>query len=257
MKKENVLLYTVALILLWGIGCDSKKTEAPPSHSQATTQISSTQLPKTDIDCSVVLDGVPPKMPVIKMNADPKCISMHKRPVYFQKVMVNKKGMLQNVFVYIKAGLGDQSFTPPSTPVILEQHGCMYEPHVLGIMINQPLEIINSDPVLHNIHALPKDNGEFNIAQPLQGMKIQKTFSHSEIMVPVKCEVHSWMRCYIGVLDNPFYAVSDSNGTCDIKGLSPGHYVLTAWHEQFGSQDINVTLVPGETKKVEFRFSAH
>lgn len=238
-------------------GCDARKTDSPQSQSMASTEMSPAQQAKADVQCSVFLDGVPPKMSVIKMNADPKCIAMHKKPVYFQKVIVNKKGMLQNAFVYVKAGLGNQSFTPPSMPVILEQHGCMYEPHILGIMVNQPLEIINSDPVLHNIHALPKDNRAFNIAQPLQGMKIQKTFSHSEVMVPVKCEVHSWMRCYIGVLDNPFYAVSDSDGKCDIRGLPPGHYVLTAWHEQFGSQDINVTLVPGEIKKVEFRFSAH
>lgn len=254
---KGTYLYLVMLISLLVAQCSNEKKEAPKSQDAPAVEIPSAKQTKGEIQFSVYLDGTPPKMAAVKMNADRKCLAMHKNPVYFQKVLVNEKGMLQNVFIYVKTGLGSQSFSPPSTPVVLDQRGCMYEPHVFGIMVNQPLEIVNSDRTLHNIHALPKMSRVFNIAQPRQGMKIEKMFPAQEIMVPVKCEVHSWMRCYIGVLDHPYFAVSDADGICDIKGLPPGHYVVTAWHEEFGSQDQTVVLNPGEEKKIEFRYSAN
>jgi plastocyanin len=195
-------------------------------------------------------------MDAVKMNADSKCIVMHKDPVYFQNVMTNGKGMLQNAFVYVKEGLGAQSYPVPKEAVVINQQGCMYHPHVMGIRVGQPLQVVNEDPVLHNIHALPKINAGFNFAQPREGMKREETFSQPEIMVRVKCDVHSWMSAYVGVLDHPFFAVSDSNGACVLKNLPPGEYVLAAWHETYGTQEQKVVVAAGESKEITFHFTA-
>ena len=193
-------------------------------------------------------------MAIIRMDADRKCMSLHKEATTSQSVLVNNEGMLQNVFVYVKEGLGSHTFSSPKTPIIIDQHGCMYEPHVLGIQVNQPLLIRNSDPVLHNIHALPTINSAFNIAQPLQGMKTERVFSQPEIMIRVKCEIHSWMGCYIGVLDHPFFAVSDSDGNCILKGLPAGEYTIAAWHEKYGSREQTIVIAGAAAKAIDFRF---
>ena len=257
MKKRYRYLCLIVLASMFEFCCAGEKREASTVAAASTRSSPEQEQASSEIKFVMHLDGTMPPMPMIKMNADRKCLAMHKEPVYSQRVIINGSGMLENVFVYVKEGLGSRTFPAPKTPVVLEQHECMYEPHVLGIMTGQPLEIINRDPVLHNIHALPKTNRPFNVAQPRQGMSTVKSFSHVEVMVPVKCEVHSWMNAYIGVLDHPFFAVSDSDGACEIKGLPPGSYLISAWHEKFGFQAHSVTLASGETKNVEFRFSSH
>ena len=112
------------------------------------------------------------------------------------------------MFVYVKDGLGNYVFDTPTDPVKIDQKNCRYHPHVFGIRVGQPLEIVNSDPTLHNIHAMPKDNAEFNNGQPIQGMKMTHTFTKPEVMVPFKCDVHGWMNAYVGVMDNPYFAVT-------------------------------------------------
>lgn len=194
-----------------------------------------------DLTGTISFSGKAPVMPQIKMNADKQCLSMHPNPVNSEEVVVNSNGTLKNVFVYVKEGLG-KKYEIPTTPVVLDQHGCQYEPHVFGIMAGQPLEIRNSDPLLHNIHALPKNSPQFNNAQPLKGMKMAKKFEKPEIMVKFKCEVHNWMNSYAGVVDNPFYAVSNDKGTFTIKGLPAGTYTLEAWHEKYGTQQMKVTV---------------
>ena len=127
-------------------------------------------------------------------------------------------GKLANVFVYIKSGLGKYAFDQPTDPVIISQKNCRYAPHVFGIRVGQPLTILNDDPTLHNIHALPKNNSEFNVGQPIQGMKMNETFTAPEVMVPFKCDVHGWMHAYAGVLDHPYFAVTAADGTFSLKG---------------------------------------
>jgi len=121
-------------------------------------------------------------------------------------------------------------------------------------MVNQPLEIINSDPTLHNIHALPKNSPQFNIAQPKQGMKTTKSFSKTEVMVKIKCDVHSWMASYVGILEHQFYAVSDDKGNYEIKNLPAGDYEIEAWHEQYGSKTMNVSVGAADSKTADFIF---
>jgi hypothetical protein len=144
----------------------------------------------------------------------------------------------------------------PSEPVVLDQKGCHYQPHIFGVQVGQPVQIVNSDSTLHNVHGVAKVNSEFNTGQPIQGMKFTHTFSAKEVMVPFKCDVHGWMNAYAGVLDHPYFAVSAADGTFTLKGLPPGTYTIEAWHEKLGTQMQSVTIGAKETKDVAFTFKA-
>ena len=210
-----------------------------------------------DVKGTVVLDGTAPKNETIKMNADPVCVRENKTPQFHETYMVGSDGKsLANVFVYVKDGLGNYVYDMPTDPVTIDQKECRYHPHVFGARVGQKLLIKNSDPTLHNIHALPKANTEFNVAEPVQGMTQEHVFTAKEVMVPFKCEVHGWMNAYAGVLDHPYYAVTDKDGKFEIKTLPPGTYTIEAWHEKLGTQEQKVTLGQKETKDVNFTFKA-
>lgn len=188
----------------------------------------------------------------ISMNADPVCLSLHPDGAETETV-VAADGKLANVFVYVKEGVSG-SFSPPADAAVLDQVGCQYNPHVSGIMTGQTLTIKNSDQTLHNVHALPKNNEEFNQGQPFEGMTLDKTFETAEVMVRFKCDVHPWMGAYVGVLDHPFFAVSGSDGSFSIEGLPAGDYTLEAWHETLGTQTQDVTVGDGAVD-VSFDFA--
>ena len=174
------------------------------------------------------------------MGSDPLC--MPEGPSTSEVVVVGPGNGLQNVFVYVKDGLGDRKFPAPSTPVELDQKGCKYVPHVFGAQVGQPVKIVNSDPTLHNVHALPKDNTEFNFGQPLKGMETTRMFDKPEIMVRFKCDVHGWMAAWGGIVAHPFFAVTKPDGSFEIKGLPAGTFTIETWHEQFGLQTQTVTV---------------
>jgi len=199
------------------------------------------------------LSGAAPAREKIKMAADPACLQRHKDPVLSQDVVASG-GMLQNVLVYVKEG-AQGSYPAPAHSVTLNQNGCLYEPHLFGIQLGQKLEIVNSDPTLHNINCQAKSNKKFNIAQPMKGMKTVKTFDQPEVGVPFKCNVHPWMSAYAGVFSHPFFAVTDAGGTFQIQGLPAGTYTIEAWHEKLGTQTQKVTLADGETKQISFSFA--
>ena len=201
----------------------------------------------------VMLQGTAPAPEVIRMNSDPVCLKQatDTNTEYF---LVGDGGHLGNVFVYVKQGLEGRKFPVPTATVVLDQKGCHYIPHVFGIQVGQPLQVVNSDPTLHNIHATPKTNAEFNTGQPIQGMKFQRQFKTKEVMVPFKCDVHGWMNAYVGVLDHPYFAVTKADGMFDMSRLPPGDYVIEAWHEKLGTQTQNVTIGPKETKDISFTF---
>jgi len=203
----------------------------------------------------VTFEGTPPAAQPIKLSSDPYC-EKASSGLTTETQIVGAGGAVQNVFVYVKDGLGNLTFAAPSEPVMLDQKGCHYTPHVLGIQIGQPLQIVNSDDTLHNVHGLPRANKEFNQGQPIQGMKMTHTFSTKEVMIPFKCDVHGWMNAWIGVLDHPYYAVTGSDGTFSLKGLPPGTYTIEAWHEKFGTQTQTVTVGAKESKDVAFTFKA-
>jgi hypothetical protein len=205
---------------------------------------------------TATLEGTAPDQQTIQMGADPVCARLHPNPVKTEFVVANADGTLANVFVYVKGGLEGRSFPTPSESVRLNQEGCTYHPHIFGIMVGQNLEIVNSDDTLHNIHAMPVNNEQFNIGQPVKGLSTTRSFKSPEVMVPFKCDVHKWMNAYGGVLTHPYYNVTGDTGSFEIGNLPPGDYVVEAWHETLGAQTQSVTLGASETKEVNFTFSA-
>jgi plastocyanin len=194
-----------------------------------------------DITGKVAFEGTPPKLARIMTNADPKCTAQHKNPLYSEDVVVNKNNTLKNVVVYVKDGLGNKTFSPPAQKAVFDQKGCQYMPHVLGVQVGQEVEIKNSDPTLHNVHSVSKENAQFNIAQPKQGMTMTRTFDKPETF-KVKCEVHPWMSAYIAVINNPYFAVTGDDGTFTLKSLPPGEYTIEAWHERYGTRTAKVKV---------------
>ncbi len=194
-----------------------------------------------DVTGKVIFKSTPPKPARIFMTGDPRCNALHKDPVYTEDVVVNPNGTLRNVILSVKSGLPSKTYPVPSAAVTLDQRGCQYVPHVIAMMAGQTLDIINDDPTLHNIHTLSTQNPAFNVAQPKQGMKLNRTFQRAEIF-KVKCEVHPWMSAFIGVFDSPYYSVTGNDGSFVIKDLPPGNYVIEAWHERYGTRTISVRV---------------
>lgn len=201
----------------------------------------------------VTFNGRVPAAKAINMAADPSCAKQHVAPAVVQEVMTDKKGDLQNVIVFISDGLGERRFDPPPQPVVVEQKGCLYQPHVLAMQANQPLEVVNADPVMHNIHPMPSNNREWNKAE-VPGSKIDESFSRPELAIPVKCNLHPWMRGYIAVFKHPYFVVTGKDGSFDLSNLPPGSYTLTAWHESLGTMTQKITIGANETKNVDFVF---
>jgi plastocyanin len=203
----------------------------------------------------VLLDGPAPANAQIQMSADPFCIRANEGGAAFES-FVSKDGGLGNVFVYIKDGLGSYWVDVPPEPVKLDQNGCRYTPHVLGVRAGQTLEVSNSDETMHNVHALATVNGDFNFGQPIKGQKDRKTFASQEVMVTFKCNVHPWMNAYAGVVNHPYFAVTASEGSFRLKDVPAGTYTLEAWHEKLGTQTQTVTLGEKESKDISFTFRA-
>ena len=200
---------------------------------------------------TVVFVGTPPQNPAINMGSDPACGS---EPVTSESILVDNGG-LRNVFISIKDDLGSQyAFDVPTEPVKLDQKGCHYTPHVVGLRANQPLEVINSDNTLHNVHAMPETNREFNQGQAMAGIKNTVTFATPEVLIRFKCDVHSWMHAYIGVVDHPYFAVSGSGGKFELKTVPPGTYTIEAVHEKLGRQTQSITLGEKDAKTITFTF---
>jgi plastocyanin len=187
------------------------------------------------------------------MGMDPVCAKQHRSPVLAQEVLVDTMGDLENVVVFVAEGLGDRTFQAPVEPVVVEQKGCLYQPHVLAMRANQPLELVNDDATSHNIHPLPANNREWNKAEP-PGSKMEETFAREEIAIPVKCNVHPWMRGYIAVFKHPFFAVTNKDGSFDLGNLPSGTYTIKAWHEKLGTASQTVTVGENETKVISFVF---
>jgi plastocyanin len=192
-------------------------------------------------------------MPALQMGADPFCQSQHPTAAHDEDVVVGPAGELANVIVFVKNAPG--SYSPPAQPALLDQVGCQYVPHVSAVQVGQKVQIRNSDATLHNVHAMPEINRQFNEGQPVQGMVSTKTFDKAEVKpFRIKCDVHGWMESYMAVLPHPFHSVSQANGNFSIGNLPPGAYTLVAWHERYGQQEQQVTVGANEQKQVTFTF---
>jgi plastocyanin len=256
MKYRGLLSLATIFLLAMLIGCgdgggeSASEAQETPEQKSAGTDISAFT---SAVNGTIQFKGDTPERRRIRQDAE--CGVLHgDEPVLSEDVVVNENGTLKYVFVYVKEGLGDKMFDPPAEPVVFDQKGCMYSPHVFGIQVGQTLKILNSDPLLHNIHALPEDNRPFNFGMPKQGDEREKSFRKPEVMVKIKCDVHPWMLAYAGVVNHPYYSVSGNDGTFSLEHLPPGEYVIEAWHEKYGTQTQNVTVGDGETRSVDFSF---
>jgi len=253
MRTRRLWTFVSAAAMAGLLACGgSGPSEAPPAAPAAAPVDPATA---ATITGTVVLEGEPPAPEVVKMSADPFCTTAGHDGQPAQYFVMGAGNGLENVFVYVKSGLGDRTFPPPTTPAVLDQQGCRYSPHVIGVQVGQPLDVTNSDGTLHNVHAVPMVNAEFNTAQPVQGMTLTHTFTAPEIMIPFKCDVHSWMNAYVGVVGNPYYAVTANGGTFSLDGLPPGTYEIEAWHEKLGTQTQTVTVGEKESKAISFAFT--
>jgi len=261
MHPTQRATWVVGIGILVALGCgDSQGSDVPRQLAQATEGSpegrGTAPQGSATISGTVAFSGSAPAQERIKMDADPQCVLQHTEPVTKQEIVVNPNGTLQHVFVYVKQGLEGRTFPTPSQPVILEQQGCLYHPHVFGVQVNQPLQILNSDSTLHNVNCKPVSSKPFNLAQPVKGMKTAKTFTAPEVMVKCVCNVHPWMAAYIGVLSHPYFNVTDGQGAFTLAGLPAGQYTIEAWHEKLGTRTQTVSVGDGESKSVTFEFKA-
>lgn len=233
---------------------ESAETSAPaPAAAPAAPVDTATA---GSVTGSVKLEGAAPKARKINMAADAYCSSQHPSGASDEEVVTDAGGDLANVIVYVKEGLGNRTFDVPKTPVELSQKGCMYTPHVIALMAGQNLAVVNADKTTHNIHPVPKNNREWNKSQQVGAPNIEDAFAREEVSIPVKCNIHPWMKSYIAVFKNPYFQVTGANGSFDLKNLPPGTYTIEAWHEKYGTSDQTVTIGPKESKAVSFTFKA-
>jgi len=189
------------------------------------------------------------------MHQDPACAVEREAQVYSEEVVLNSDSTLANVFVYIKEGLAQQHYAAPAEAKILDQRHCRYTPHVIGIQAGQTLKILNSDPTFHNVHASAQKNKAFNLGMSKVEKVKTRTFDQTEVMIALRCNVHPWMSAYVGVVDHPFYRVTDSTGSFKLQAMPAGEYVVAAWHEVFGSISQEIKLAENETKTLVFIFT--
>src|SRR6202047_783123 len=247
----------IAICVLPGLallaGCGKKEAGEPPAAPAASTAVpAATRIdPATvaSVSGTVKFDGAAPKAAKIDMSQDANCAGSNT-----PENIVRSGGHLENVFIYVKEGLGSRAFDVPKDAVTLTQSGCKYKPHVIGVIVGQTIKIVNGDPTTHNIHPTPKDNREWNESQAPQAAPITKTFAREEILLPVKCNQHPWMRMFVNVVKSPYYAVSGPDGKFEIKGLPPGDYTIAFVHEKFGEQTQKVTLAAKDAKTMDATF---
>lgn len=210
----------------------------------------------SSVSGTITFTGKAPTLKPLAMDADPACAKKHSAPVANELLLLGSGNTMGNILVSVTKGLpAGKKYPAPSTPVVLDQNGCQYKPHVMGIMVGQPYKILNSDGVLHNIHTLPQVNRPFNRAMPATVKEASTSFDKEEPIFHVKCDVHPWMSAYIGVFTHPFFSVTGADGKYTISGLDPGTYELTAWHERLGTQTATITVGASDKKTQDFKFT--
>ena len=248
------MFYIAILLISFCVSACNNRPETPPP---AAAEPAVDAAVAAALSGRVSFDGTLPAPEVIRMDGDPKCVTAAQGEERRTELFVSDDGKsLGNVFIYVKEGLPQRMYPVPAAPVVLDQQKCRYVPRVVGVQVGQAVEIRNSDPLLHNVHGEGAVNQPFDFGQPLQGIKTTHRFTTREVMVPVKCQVHSWMRGYIGVLEHPFFAVTDGSGRFTIPQLPPGTYTIEAWHERLGTQTQQITVAAKESKTLDFTFKA-
>jgi plastocyanin len=251
--KQKFLAVSAGLAMLVAAGSSFAANGAAGANSGAPR-------PDASAGASVVgkvkFTGTLPQPTKLSMNADPSCAKLHPGPAMSQDFVAGSDNTLGNVVVYISDGLGNRTFDAPTQEVTFEQKGCMYEPHVVAMRANQKLKMVNSDNTTHNVHPLPANNREWNKAEPA-GSTMEESFPREEVAIPVKCNVHPWMKSYIAVFKHPYFAVTSKDGSFQLPNLPPGEYTIQAWHEKLGTLTQKITIAAGESKTLDFTFKAH
>lgn len=248
--KPVALLCAVVLAACSGSKPESAAKPAPaaPVYFKVDPSTAAT------VTGTIKFTGKKPARKPVDMSNDPACVEAHHGRAYDESEVVNPNGTLANVFVYVKTGLEGKTFPIPSAPVTIDQQGCWFRPRVLGIQVGQVLNVTNSDPVTHNIHPVAEINREWNHSQGQGDPPLERKFLKPEVLIRVKCNIHSWMHAFIGVVDNPYFAVTGADGSFSLPNLPPGEYTIEAVHEKLGAQDQKITVGPKGAGVADFTF---
>lgn len=251
MRQRFGVVVLASACLMWEVSCgggDSAKPVRQPTPLDLSTI--------GTISGTVRFEGVVPEQTIAQLSGWSECASQHPEGNPTAGDILINDGKVQNAMVYIKDGLGDRVFAVPTTPVVLDQKGCLFTPRILGAQTDQPLSMLNSDPLAHNVHGFPKNSSAWNFSLGIKGASRTASVNKPEAMIEVKCDIHPWMRAYLGVFEHPYFAGSAADGRFTLKGLPPGDYTIEAWHERFGVQSQKIMLGAKETKEIEFTFKA-
>jgi plastocyanin len=252
---KHVLLFNLFLATALLNGCSGKSDKERPNVARNEPRPSFFKVDSNTagtVTGTIRFKGKKPISKLIDMSEEPACIEAHHGKAYDESLELNRKNELAGVFVYVKSGLEGKTFELPATPVTIDQNGCWFHPRVMGIQTGQVLKVVNSDPVTHNIHPMAQVNREWNHSQGAGDPPLARKFTKPEVMIAIKCNIHSWMHAYIGVLSHPYFAVSADDGSFEIGNLPPGKYVIAAWQEKLGTQEQPVTVIPLGKTEVNF-----
>lgn len=244
----------LALVVL--VGCSKQPVAKPVVAEPAVAYYTVDGATAGSVTGKIKFAGKAPARKLIDMSGDPACVEAHKGKAYDESLVVGANGSVANAFVYIKSGLEGKKFAVPAQPVVIDQNGCWFRPRIMGVQTGQTFQVINTDPVTHNIHPMAMTNREWNHSQGAGDPPMNRKFQQAEVMIPVKCNIHSWMRAYIGVLDHPYFAVSGEDGSFTIANLPAGTYTLAVWQEKLGTQEQQITVTPKAAATVEFLLKA-
>lgn len=232
------------------IGCGNPTKKAPPLPSAPPVDAATA----AQITGTVTFEGIPPHFSPIDMSASPACVQANPSPVVPPALVTGAHDALANVVVFVKSGLGRYRYPAPQTPVTLDQKGCMYVPHIIALMVGQPFQVANSDPTLHDVHAMLRNNPPWGVSELPGRAPVKSAFENAEFAVPVGCMIHPWMQAFLFVFDQPYFAVTSTDGTFALKDLPPGTYTIEAWHEPNQTLDQTVVLGPKDSKAISFTF---
>ena len=237
------------------VGCHGTKELQPESKKEpAPSYFKVDPATAGTLTGTIRFTGRKPARKAIDMNGDPACVDSHHGKAYDESLVVNPNGTLANVFIYVKSGLEGKTFEVATTAVTIDQRGCWFQPRVIGIQTGQSLRVTNSDPVTHNIHPLAQINREWNHSQGQGDPPLGRKFIKPEVMIRVKCNIHSWMHAFIGVVEHPYFAATGSDGTFEIRNIPPGDYVIEAWQETLGAQAQKITVSAAGKVETSFTF---
>lgn len=247
--RREVRRRELVAVALFALSC-SRPDAGPPARDPATPLDPATT---GNIEGVVRLEGPAPARTRLRLAGDPACVAVHGESVDAGDLLV-EGGRVGNAFVYVARGLEGRVFERPTESVTIDQRGCLFVPRVSGAQTGQPIEFINSDAMLHNVHMEPKRSSGTNFGMAVKGARRTIHIDAPEVMVGIRCDVHPWMRAYLGVLEHPYFAVTRSDGSFRLAHVPAGDYMLAVWHERLGRQELNVTVRPEHSTTVELRF---